>query len=161
MMLLLDHVISQVSKAFEVLEYVVQQSDKLDYYELAEIKMLYSKLLQCRNPSNLLCGQSLLDHVRQQEHTSLMTSSKATSLELLLEALHLLRMLCKDLRLSPSNDEVHGWLLLGKLLQCLNYVVTLLCWHGNCREAIYYCKEANDVCLEHNLYYWLVNVLLF
>ena len=114
--------------------------------------MLYGQLLLCRNPTNLLSSQSLLDHVRQRETTS-PASSKATSLELLLEALQLLRMLCKDVSLS-QND--HGWLLLGQLLECLYHVITILCWHGNCREAIYYYKEADNICVEYKLYYWLV-----
>ena len=135
-----------------MLQYAIQQCGHKDYYKLAEIKMLCGQLLMCRNPIKLLSSQSLLDHVRQREHTS-PTSSKATSLELLLEALQLLRMLCKDVQLSSSD---HGWLLLGKLLECLHHVITILCWHGNCREAIYYYKEADDLCMEYKLFYWLV-----
>ena len=126
-----------------------------DYCILAETKMLYSRLLQYRNPTSLLSSQSLLDHVRHAKHTS-PTSFKATSLELLLEALQLLRMLCKDVQLKPNDDDHHGWLLLGKLLECLYHVITILCWHGNCREAIYYHKEADSVCVKFNLHYWLV-----
>lgn len=132
----------------------MQQDHKGDYYILAETKMLYSRLLQYRNPTTLLSSQSLLDHVRYAKHTS-PTSSKPTSLELLLEALQLLRMLCKDVQLKP-NVDVHGWLLLWKLLECLYHVITTLCWHGNCREAIYYHKEADSICVKFNLYYWLV-----
>jgi len=138
-----------------VLNYVVQQCHS-DYYKLAVIKMLCSVLLECRNPTTLLSTQSLLDHVRHGGHTSPI-SSKATSLELLLEALQLLRTLSKeDLQLSPNIDEVHGWLLLGKLLGCLHHVITILCWHGNCREAIHYYKEADSLCVKFKLYYWLV-----
>lgn len=137
-----------------MLEYVIEQRHK-DYFELAETKILYSKLLQCRNPTSLLSSQSLLDHLRHTECTS-PTSSKATSLELLLEALQLLRILSKDLHLTPSDEQVHGWLLLGKLLECLHHVITTLYWHGNCREAIYYYKEADCVCTKFNLYYWWV-----
>ena len=132
---------------------MIEQQHK-DYYMLAETKMLYSRLLQCRNPVGLLSSQSLLDHVRHARHTS-PTSPKATSLELSLEALQLLRMLSKDVQLKP-NDDVHGWLLIGKLLECLYHVITTLCWHGNFREAIYYHKEADSVCIKFNLHYWLV-----
>ena len=118
---------------------------------LAEIKMLLAQLLLCRNPAKLLSSQSLLDHVRQRESTS-PSSSKATSLELLLEALQLLRMLSKDVK--PID---RGWLLLGKLLECLHHLIIILCWHGNCREAIYYCKEADNLCVEYKLNYWLVH----
>ena len=121
--------------------------------------MLYSRLLQCRNPHNLLSSQSLLDHVRHTGCTNL-TSYKATSLELLLEALQLLRMLCKDVQLTPGDDEVHMWMLLGKLLECLHHVITTLHWHGNCREAIYYYKEADSVCAKFNLYYWYYNYVV-
>ena len=139
-----------------MLNCVIQQRHK-DYYKLAVTKMLCSKLLECRNPSNLLSSQSLLDHVRHGGHTS-HTSSKATNLELSLEALQLLRMLSKeDFQLTaPNNDQVHGWLLLEKLLECLHHVITILCWHGNCREAIHYYKEADSLCVKFNLYYWLV-----
>ena len=112
--------------------------------------MLSAQLLLSRNPTKLLSSQSLLDHVRQRENTSL-TSSKATSLEILLEALQLLRMLCKDVKLLPSD---RGWLLPGKLLECLHHLIIILCWHGNCREAIYYYKEADNLCVEYKLYYW-------
>ena len=137
-----------------MLQSAIQCCERKDYYNLAGIKFLYSQLLQCRNPTSLLSSKSLLDHVRQTEHNNSHSSSQPTSLELLLEALQLLRMLCKNVKSSPDND--HGWLLLGKLLECLYHVITLLCWHGNCREAIYYYKEADNLCEEYKLYYWLV-----
>lgn len=115
--------------------------------------MLYSQLLQCRNPAKLLSSQELLEHIESTGSSS-PTSSKATSLELILEALQLLRMLSKDFQLSPNVDDIHGWLLLGKLLECLHRVITIFCWHGNCREAIHYCKEADSVCVKFHLNYW-------
>jgi len=136
-----------------VLQSAIQQCDHKDYYNLAGIKFLYSQLLQCRNSTSLLSSTVLLDHVRQRERNNSHTS-KPTSLELLLEALQLLRMLSKDVKSSPDD---HGWLLLGKLLECLYHVITLLCWHGNCREAIYYYKEADSLCEEYKLSYWLVS----
>ena len=135
-----------------MLQCAVQQCGHEDYYTLAEIKMLYAQLLLCRSPTKLLSSQSLLHHVRQRENTS-PKSSKATSLELLLEALELLRKSVKNVKSSPS-DHGHRWLLLGKLLECLHHVITVLYWHGNCREAIYYYKEADNCCTEYKLYNW-------
>jgi len=129
---------------------VIQRLHPKDYYTLSDAKLTCAMLLQCSD-HNVMSSLKLVDHVRSDIRTT-PPPCKSTSTELLVEAVMLLRMLSKES--SLSIDELCGWKLLRKLLECLYYLILTLFWHSNCRLAIHYCKEADALCVQFNLSYW-------
>jgi len=129
---------------------VIQGLHPKDYYALSDAKLTCAMLLQC-NDHNVMSSLRLVDHVRS-DIRSTPSPHKSTSTELLVEAVLLLRMLSKES--SLSIDELCGWRLLQKLLECLYHLILTLCWHGNCRLAIHYCKEADALSVQFNLSHW-------